>query len=188
MIYNTITLTGKKDPLQTCYKYRSDDKYCYSNSYEHGGDCYQCIPNDAEWHSIEVGVGSLCGSPCQAISAKAPSYTCPPVDSTTREADSLIYSTTTWTGEKDPFQTCYKSGSGGSDEQNCYSNSYEHRDSFYQCIPSDVDKAWHAIDTMKLRLALGKDKTKCKTPCQDSYMKPRYLRMCPPVNSTDIFL
>ena len=97
----------------------------------------------------------------------------------TREADSLMNSTITWTGETDPFQTCYYKY--GSDEKYCYSNSYGHGDSFYQCIPNDiendVDKAWHAIDTM----------TKCETPCQNPFMKQMYWRMCPPVNSTDSF-
>ena len=162
--------------------------YCYSNSYSHDGDFYQCIPSDAEWHSIEVGVASVCGSPCQDIGAKAPSYTCPAIDSATREADSLIYRTTTWTGKKDPFQTCYKDRSGGSHDQYCYSNSYERRDFFYQCIPNNVDKVLYAIDTMTLRLPLGKNNIKCEKPCQDSYMKQRYLRMCAPINSTDFLL
>ena len=162
--------------------------YCYSNSYSHDGDFYQCIPSDAEWHSIEVGVASVCGSPCQDIGAKAPSYTCLAIDSATREADSLIYRTTTWTGKKDPFQTCYKDRSGGSHDQYCYSNSYERRDFFYQCIPNNVDKVLYAIDTMTLRLPLGKNNIKCEKPCQDSYMKQRYLRMCAPINSTDFLL
>ena len=88
----------------------------------------------------------------------------------------------TWTGEKDPLQTCYKYGSGGGDEKYCWSNSYEHNDAFYQCIPNGVD--WHSIDNMTLRKATD---TKCETPCQDLFTKHAYSEMCPPINSTDLF-
>ena len=170
LIYSTITWTGEIDPFQTCYKHGSDDKYCYSNSYRHDGSFFQCIPDDAEWHFIDDKNATSCGTPCPDVYEQTPSPKpiCPSVNSpdfVIREADSLVFSTITSTGEKDPFQTCYKYGSGGSDDKYCYSNSYYngHTDSFYQCIPNGVD--WHAITTLELRLALMD--TKCERPCQD---------------------
>ena len=185
VIYSTITWTGEEDPFQTCYKYGSDEKYCWSNSYKHDGSFYQCIPNDVDWHSIDVGEATLCGSPCQDIHQKTPypQQICGGSRPTGEWNSFHGYSYRTWTGEKDPFQTCYKYGSGGSNKEYCYTNSYEYNDSFYQCIPNGVD--WHSIDTMTLRKALMD--TKCETPCKDLHPKPHYSTMCPPVNSTDSF-
>ena len=170
LIYSTITRTGEIDPFQTCYKHEWSGKYCYSNSYRHDGSFFQCIPDDAEWHFIDDKNATSCGTPCPDVYEQTPSPKpiCPSVNSpdfVIREADSLVFSTITSTGEKDPFQTCYKYGSGGSDDKYCYSNSYYngHTDSFYQCIPNGVD--WHAITTLELRLALMD--TKCERPCQD---------------------
>ena len=74
---NSTSTHGARNPYETCYKYGSVEKYCWSKSY-FSGDYYQCKPKGDEWFSGWYAVDNddmkyvnpvthpySCGDPCQ---------------------------------------------------------------------------------------------------------------------------
>ena len=76
---STTTSVGEDGHFETCFKYGSYDKYCWTKSVFHndfgGGSWFQCDPNPrgGQWNSIDndmqyvnpVTHPYFCGSPCQ---------------------------------------------------------------------------------------------------------------------------
>ena len=66
---STTTTWGQKDPFQTCYKYGSYEKYCWTNAYNSFASNWwhylQCVPNGDDWNEIDANLPlSLCDTPC----------------------------------------------------------------------------------------------------------------------------
>jgi hypothetical protein len=71
---------GESDPFQTCYKYGSYEKYCWTNAYYFDAPFrtiwYQCRPNGDDWYGIRDTKLplSLCPTPCQDQHRASPWY------------------------------------------------------------------------------------------------------------------
>ena len=74
---NSTSPNGARNPFETCYKYGSVEKYCWSKSF-YSGDWYQCKPTGDEmfsgWYALDnddmkyvnpVTHPYSCGNPCQ---------------------------------------------------------------------------------------------------------------------------
>ena len=202
---NSITTwTGEKDPFQTCYKYGSEDKYCYSDSYAyetHHWRYVQNIPDGVDWHSIDVrnvtsfrlalGFGvewnsidtmqlrldtlaSLCTTPCQHVYKKQPHP---------HGMCPPVHSTDFFKhypkpmdhASHEPFQTCWKHGS---EDKYCWTNSYKHEYSYFTaCQPVPEEGCGPSCDDSwnAVRTEDGHPfLDSCGEPCQDSYKPLRY--------------
>ena len=202
---NSITTwAGEKDPFQTCYKYGSEDKYCYSDSYAyetHHWRYVQNIPDGVDWHSIDVrnvtsfrlalGFGvewnsidtmqlrldtlaSLCTTPCQDVYKKQPHP---------HGMCPPVHSTDFFKhypkpmdhASHEPFQTCWKHGS---EDKYCWTNSYKHEYSYFTaCQPVPEEGCGPSCDDSwnAVRTEDGHPfLDSCGEPCQDSYKPLRY--------------